>query len=239
MDNAVYYRSEQLEMIHLKNKPFTYSEHNHVSVYTVGLVLHGEITLKCNGHDSLYASHSFFVVAPYQVHALLLPDSYDMLSICIDKKLITTHKPYELFGVLSQLLPQLSTNVDYALLLEALDAIYEYKTPQPTDDIILSSALSLWRNPESNKGLGMMAEQANYSLYHYIKTFKQHIGITPHKFQIQNKVRKAQRMIEQGEVSTDVALDLGFYDQSHFIKCFKSIVGLTPTEYRKAVKQIE
>jgi len=112
VDNAVYYHSEQLEIIHLKNKLFTYSEHNHISVYTVGLVVRGEITLKCNGHDSLYASRSFFVVAPYQVHALLLPDNYDMLSICINKKLITTYKPYELFGMLSQMLLYLSESVD-------------------------------------------------------------------------------------------------------------------------------
>jgi len=238
MDQAVYYRFGQLEIIHLHNKRFTYSEHNHVSVYTIGFVLNGEITLKCSGHNSCYTAHSYFVIMPYQVHALLLPDNYDMLSICINKKVITTHKQYELFDVLSHMLLQLPVSVDYALLAEAITIMYEYEAPQTEAPIILSSALSLWRNPEINKDLRMTAEQANYSMYHYIKIFRQHIGMTPHKFQIQNKVRKAQRMIEKGAVSADVALDLGFYDQSHFIKCFKNIVGLTPGEYRKAAKTL-
>lgn len=238
MGNAVYYRSKQLEIIHLRNKHFIYSEHNHVSVYTIGLVLHGEITLKCNGKYTPCPSHGFFVVAPYQVHTLLLPDTYDMVSICVDKNLITTYKPYELSGVLSQMLPQLSTDMDYTFLVEALDAMCRCETPEPSDNAILSSALSLWSNPEGNNGLQAIADEACYSLYHYIRAFKQHIGITPHKFQIQNRVRKAQRMIESGETFTDVALELGFYDQSHFIKCFKSIIGLTPSEYRKAARRI-
>ena len=116
MGNVVYCRSEQLEIIHLRNKPFTYSEHNHVSVYTIGLVLHGEITLKCNEQHTLYPSYSFFVVAPFQVHALLLPNTYDMLSICINKNLLAIYEPHKLFGVLSQIIPQLTKDVDYTLL---------------------------------------------------------------------------------------------------------------------------
>jgi len=238
MENASYYRSEQLEIIHLKNKPFTYSEHNHISVYTIGLVLHGEITLKTGRQYSAYTAPSFFIVAPYQTHALVLQSDYDMLSVCINKNLLLSYHPYELFGVLSQILPQLSQDIDYALLVEALDAMYACEAPQPTDNVILSSALSLEYSPENDGSLQAMADQTNYSLYHYIKVFKQHIGLTPHKFQIQNKIRKAQRMIECGDMSTDIALELGFYDQSHFIKCFKNVVGLTPTQYRSAVQQI-
>ena len=239
MENAVYCSSEQLEIIHLKNKPFKYDEHNHVSVYTISIVLNGEITLKCGQKSSLYPAHSFFVIAPYQVHTLFLPETYDMLSICVNKNLIKDYEPHEIFGILSQILPELSTDIDYTLLVEAIDAMYQSEIPEPSDNAILSSAISLWQNPTETSDLQTMADKACYSLYHYIKVFKQNIGITPHKFQIQNRVRKAQRMIEQGEISIDIALDLGFYDQSHFIKCFKNIVGLAPSEYRKAVKHIK
>lgn len=238
MDKVTYYRSEQLEIIHLKNNPIIYNEHNHVSVYTIGLVLCGQITLKCNGKFTVYPSDSFFIVTPYQVHALLLSEVYDMISICVHKNLITEHTPTELFDVLSQRLTPLLPNVNCVLLATAIDAMYDCKASQPLDGAILSSAYSLWRNPEKNSSLQGMADEVCYSLYHYIKRFKQHIGITPHKFQLQNRVRKAQRMIESGNSSTDVALALGFYDQSHFIKCFKSIVGLTPSEYRNSVKKL-
>jgi len=238
MDNVTYYRSEQLEIIHLKNKPITYSEHNHISVYTIGLVVYGQITLKCNEQFMAYPSNSFFVVAPYQVHELLLPDVYDMMSICVNENLIIAHTSVELFSVLSRMLTQLLPNMNNELLATAIETLYNCKVSQPLDNVIFSSAYSLWRNPENSSGLQIMADEVCYSQYHYIRRFKQYIGITPHKFQLQSKVRKAQRMIENGKLSTDVALDLGFYDQSHFIKCFKSIVGLTPSEYRKSVKRL-
>lgn len=238
MEDAVYCRSGQLEIIHLRNKPFTYREHNHVSVYMIGLVLHGEIKLKCNGESVPYPPHSFFVIAPYQTHALSLPDTYDLLSICVDKNLVTTHESCELLGTLSKILLQLPADADHALLAKAVDAIYQCKSPLPVDNAVLPAALSLWRNLEHNYGLRLMADETCYSLYHYIKVFKRHVGITPHKFQIQSRVRKAQRMLEEGEMSADVASGLGFCDQSHFVKCFKGIVGLTPSEYRKAAKRI-
>lgn len=84
-----------------------------------------------------------------------------------------------------------------------------------------------------------MADEIYFSKFYYIKRFKQNIGMTPHKFQLQNKIRKAQRMIENGARLTVIATDLGFYDQSHFIKCFKSIVGITPSEYRQSFKKIQ
>lgn len=236
MDEVVYYRSEQIEIIHYKNRPIIYSEHNHVSVYIIGLVTYGRIMLKCNGPYTAYPSNSFFIIAPYQAHTLSLPDVYDMLTVCVNKDLIVGHTPVELFGTLSKTLAKLVPSVNTALLATSIDALYCCKASPQIDSIILSSAHSLWQNPEDNNCLQEMADETYYSLYHYIKRFKRYIGMTPHKFRVQNRVRKAQRMIESGELLTDIALNLGFYDQSHFIKCFKSVIGLTPSEYKSSVK---
>ena len=240
MDRVTYYHFEQLEIIHLRNKPLSYNEHNHVSVYTIGLVLDGQITLKCDKKKLVCPANSFFVVAPYQVHALLLSDAYEMISICIHKDTIKKQKPTEVFNTISIALQQLSlTNINDTLLETAIIALYGSNTSQSMDGAILSSANSLNYSPQDHRNLKKMAAEVCYSQYHYIKRFKQQVGITPHKFQLQNRVRKAQRMIESGKNSTTIAFDLGFYDQSHFIKCFKSIVGLTPSEYKKSVRKIE
>ena len=239
MDRVTYYRFEQLEIIHLKNNPLTYSEHNHVSVYTIGLVLDGEITLKCDKMNTVYPANSFFIVAPYQVHALLLSETYEMISICIHKNYIKEHLSSEVLDLITKALQQPLPNINNTLLETAINALYDGKTFQSLDSAILTSAHFLYCSPEDHRGLKEMADEVCYSQYHYIKRFKQQVGITPHKFQLQNRVRKAQRMIESGEISTNIAFDLGFYDQSHFTKCFKSIVGLTPSEYRKSVKKLE
>lgn len=238
MDNVTYYRSEQLEIVRLKNRPIIYGEHNHVSVYVIGFVLDGQITLRCSGQITNYPSGSFFIILPYQAHELLLPDIYDMVSVCVNKDMIASRASGELYADLSQLLARLLLDVNNTLLASAIDALYFCQAPQLLDSAILSSALSLQQTPENNRGLRAMADEACYSPYHYIKRFKRLIGITPHRFQLQNKIREAQRMIEDGKPPTDIALDLGFYDHSHFIKCFKGVVGLTPTEYRTSVKRL-
>lgn len=76
-----------------------------------------------------------------------------------------------------------------------------------------------------------MSEQVFISPYHLIISFKKKIGLTPHKFQMQNRIRKAQYLLLHSNNITEVALTTGFCDQSHFNKWFQKIVGITPTEY--------
>ena len=72
------------------------------------------------------------------------------------------------------------------------------------------------------------------SQYHFIRSFKKQIGLTPHQFKMQNRIRKAQRLLRENKAITEVALIMGFCDQSHFNKWFKRIVGITPSQYIKA-----
>ena len=239
MANATYYHSEYLEIIQLKNKPITYKEHNHVSVYTIGLVIEGIVTLKCDEQTTIFSPNSFFVIKPYQIHALLLPKNYNMLSLCIHKDLVAKYEPNDLCDVLANLLSRSFLTVSYALLQNAINALYNCEPFPLFDSNILASAYILWRNPENYICVQEMADEIYFSKFHYIKRFKNNIGMTPHKFQIQNKVRKAQRIIEKDEPLSAIAMDLGFYDQSHFIKCFKNIVGLTPSEYKHSFKRLQ
>ncbi|WP_099469501.1 AraC family transcriptional regulator [Konateibacter massiliensis] len=238
MNHTIYYRSEYLEIIRLKNKFITYKEHNHVSVYIIGLIVEGSVTLKCDEQIAIFSPNSFFVIKPYQIHALLLPENYTMLSLCIHKDLVAKYESNTLYNMLTDLLSQLPLTINHTLLANAVEALYHCEPFQPLDSNILSSAYILCQNPENNICVQSMADNIFFSKYHYIKRFKQNIGMTPHKFQIQNKVRRAQRLIEDGEPLTAIATDLGFYDQSHFIKCFKNIIGITPSEYKQSFKRL-
>ena len=80
-----------------------------------------------------------------------------------------------------------------------------------------------------------MAHDACISPFHMIREFKKAFGLTPHQFQMQCKVRKAQKLLEE-RPAAEVTYDAGFYDQSHMDRCFKKVVGLSPKEYKRAVK---
>lgn len=88
--------------------------------------------------------------------------------------------------------------------------------------------------PENEFLIADMARRAAFSPYHMIRRFKAAYGLPPHQFQIQCRVRMAQRLLEQGKSATEAAYAAGFCDQSHFNRCFHKIVQLTPGEYRQS-----
>lgn len=91
--------------------------------------------------------------------------------------------------------------------------------------------------PEHTFSIEKMAQTICVSPYHMIRQFKSVCGLTPHQFQIQCRVRKAQRLLEAGSSVTEAAYATGFCDQSHFDRCFRKIVRLTPSEYKQAVER--
>lgn len=90
--------------------------------------------------------------------------------------------------------------------------------------------------PENKLSIQDMAYSIDVSPYHMIRQFKNACGLTPHQFQIQSRVRKAQRLLEEGQSVIEAAYATGFCDQSHFDRCFRKIVRLTPNEYKQSVE---
>jgi AraC family transcriptional regulator len=72
---------------------------------------------------------------------------------------------------------------------------------------------------------------AQLSPYHFLRLFKQQMGITPHQYILQYRIRKARQLLLQGDLSlADIAIRTGFCDQSHLTRCFKRTVGMTPKQ---------
>lgn len=91
-------------------------------------------------------------------------------------------------------------------------------------------------SPEDIFSIEDMAQSIGISPYHMIREFKKNCGLTPHQFQIQCRVRKAQNLLAEKKSVIEAAYATGFYDQSHFDRCFHKIVRLTPEEYKRVVK---
>ena len=76
---------------------------------------------------------------------------------------------------------------------------------------------------------------AGLSACHLLRKFQKYFGLPPHTYQIQNRIKRAKKLLQQGSKILDVALDSGFHDQSHFHRHFKRAMGVTPGTYVKAV----
>lgn len=79
--------------------------------------------------------------------------------------------------------------------------------------------------------LDNLAKDLYLSKYYLIRKGKRNLGLTPHKFHLQNRIRKAQTLLFTNKSVTMASVDTGFYDQSHFDRAFKNIVGISPTEF--------
>jgi AraC family transcriptional regulator len=69
---------------------------------------------------------------------------------------------------------------------------------------------------------------------HLTRQFKAATGLAPYQYVIARRVERAQHLLRRdGEIGlAEVALRVGFSDQSHFSLHFKRIVGVTPRQFR-------
>src|SRR5260221_175476 len=87
---------------------------------------------------------------------------------------------------------------------------------------------------ESRLTLERMAAAVHLSPYHFARQFKAATGSPPHQYVIARRVERAQHLLRaDGEIGvTDVALRVGFSDQSKLSLQFKRIAGFTPGQLR-------
>lgn len=98
-------------------------------------------------------------------------------------------------------------------------------------DIIKNAIIG---NPEMELSIADMSQRVNISSYHLIRKFSSENGLTPHKFQMQCRIRKAQELLREGYRVIEVAQMVGFCDQSHMDRVFRKQLGISPEEYIKS-----
>ncbi|MCM1288637.1 MAG: helix-turn-helix domain-containing protein [Clostridium sp.] len=241
----LYSAKTGIELIFCNHSTISYPLHNHVSVLTIGIILEGSVVFTQNNETRVYRQNETFVIFPYVPHSILAHECYTMLSLCIGKNVVRNEDVAVIQNHITHLLMQ-ALNMgeinpyQILLILKRLEEIVDFsgwqlenKTPYIHD---LKKQLELY--PECKLTVEEMAKNAFVSKYHFIRSFKAEVGLTPHQFQIQNRIRKAQRLIHKAETITEVALTTGFCDQSHFIKQFEKYVGLPPSTYKLSSEAI-
>lgn len=80
--------------------------------------------------------------------------------------------------------------------------------------------------------LDQLAAKVGFSQKHFIKIFKENVGLTPKGFLKVLRFQKAIAEIEIGKLDWNtIAYESGYYDQAHFNNDFKAFSGFTPQQY--------
>jgi len=83
--------------------------------------------------------------------------------------------------------------------------------------------------------LETLAEMAGFSVQHFSRTFKESVGMSPHRYILQCRIERAQHMLRNTQRPlSEIAQLAGFFDQSHLSKHFRRMTGMSPSAIRRA-----
>ena len=154
-----------------------------------------------------------------------------IIKICRNKTLALEEKELQISIIMHEIIQILYTlpninKIQISTKSKQKDAhtLKVYMDNHINDDVKMSTLASLVYRSESQT----------------IRIFKQVYGLTPYNYLLSMRMKSAQQLLEQTNLSIkEVAYNLGFTDEHYFSHLFKEKVGKTPTSYRKSISETE
>ena len=245
----------------IKHLNESFSKHYHDS-YTVGLTYDGVLKTYTSNKSLDFYKYSVRVNNPNDVHSgtsyhwshnnfyptiELLSDLYEQIffekkipffeNFIINDKILflKLHSFFDSFFkkdddmiIESKLIDSLSyLIINFTSYTKSSEEIFDNK-------IVLKKSLELINDCiDENISLDKLALNCNLSKYHFLRVFKKEMGLTPHSFIINERLNRANNLIQKGLTISEASLKVGFNDQSHFSRNFKKYFGYTPTLLQK------
>lgn len=205
-----YISNSDYEIILISDTIISFGKHNHSTKYVIGMVLSGCAFVEDEYEKKEYVQGEYFVIPPYQVHGVNIYDKTTrLLNICIGEEFLKENK----------IMPQILNNSITELFMEqGIDKKYMLVIERAYSDIVkicgericagadsIDEAHRQIRDlPEKPLNIDRLARLSNVSKYHFIRIFRKKVGLTPHNYQIQNRIRKAQKLLRKGRTVAGV-----------------------------------
>ncbi|MBP2663649.1 MAG: transcriptional regulator, AraC family [Firmicutes bacterium] len=255
-----YRKTLGVELVYGREITHEFTRHTHRTL-SFGLIEQGVRLYSCQGESYQVTPGQIFVIPPNSEHSCstvnrqphtyrllilsndvlqasgLLSDEYNYIS----KQLVISNT--DAYNQLRQLHDKLESDepefIKKSLLLTVVGYLLENYVEVPVKikissyhyDNIRMVQKFIEANYAACFSLEDIAQLVHISPYHLLRLFSQIVGIPPHVYQQQVRIRQAKQLLSQGRSILDTAMSTGFADQSHFTKAFKRMVGITPGEY--------
>jgi AraC family transcriptional regulator len=167
----------------------------------------------------------------------VVPPLYSLNAPELRSVMLAVYEELRTGGATAPLLVESLANVLSVHLIRHITG--PHRLPAATDGVLPRRKLNtvieyIMENLEGNPTLEQMAALVHLSPYHFARQFKATTGLPPHRYLIARRVERAQHLLRKDDELglAEVALRVGFSDQSKFSFHFKRIVGVTPGQFR-------
>jgi AraC-like DNA-binding protein len=237
-----YKKYSDIEIFEGEISKHEYPWHFH-SCYTLIIVEKGSIVYEFQDKSLKVDETEAFIIEPFKIHrniislstaykAIFVPQEY--FEYAGQNKIITqkVNQPTVVDNMVG-LLNKIELNPTKKELNHVVFGLCELlsQLPKKKNENFHSSNNIV---PQINYDLTVqeLAKEAHLSKFHFQRKFKKKCGLTIGQLKQQEKTIAAKKLLENGKLSTDVAYELGFFDQSHFIKYFKKMWATTPKNFK-------
>ncbi len=120
------------------------------------------------------------------------------------------------------------------LLVELIDDAEAPRESNQASEPIRQIAAYMTDHLSENLSVAQLAQRACMSVPHFIRLFKEQMGVTPHRYLTNARMDTARYLLASTEVPIlNVARTCGFHDASVFSSAFRRAVGTSPRAFRE------
>lgn len=218
----------------------------------------GTMTLDLNGIQQRVTEKHFVLIDCYQPHGYSSDEGYECLWMHFDGVLARGY--YDL--IVSRLTNVFSMEDAFPILRRMNTILRVFRENEQLREPLLSKYITdiltefMIYNPDAgNAGSGVEAVEramiyisehftedlpvsrvaavAGMSEYHFIRTFRQQTGYTPHEYIMNRRMASVRYLLKYTELSIkEICFSTGFSGESVFCNAFKKQHRMTPQQYR-------
>jgi len=241
------------------NSVQNYKTHQHAEL-SIGLIKDGETCLSINKKHIILKKGDIIFIEPNKFHACNTitdaPRSYHMLyientwvceilstlyrhkvtQVTCDAELYSCEKGGHLLSLIEAMIDNESSEIASEIKAEITRLIGHYCLPLVVFDyqnLANKVKKRLLENTVNPPSLNDMSLEFGRSKESIIRNFKRCFGITPKSFLNNYRVEMAKILLKNDMKIMDVALEVGFSDQSQLHRAFVNYTASTPRQYQQ------
>lgn len=99
--------------------------------------------------------------------------------------------------------------------------------------VIDAAVARIRESPGEAPTVAQLADDAGYSVAHFTRLFREHVGMPPREFLVQQRVERAKMLLRDTPLSiSQIAASLGYTSVFFFSRQFRQVAGVSPKVYR-------